>query len=570
METTYPLPSRSLSRRERLFQRVSQPGVTLALVMLWVALSPSLLPRAWWGTAVGVGVSVFFGYVVGELIGRAVSWAGRRIALEVRADERAARVLRLVWDGLLVVVSVVAWWWGVRNQQISAELVGLDSGGNASQAAGVLAGLLLAAALLLLARGLIVLWRGMRHLTRRILPRLLASVVATVLLVAVLFWMTEGLVYRQVANAVFGSAQQLNTETPQGRVQPTEPERSGSPGSHQPWSELGRDGQAMVADGPRAADIERVTGETAMEPIRVYAGLEGRDSLEEAVGVVVAEMVRTGALERSVVHLPTATGTGFVSSWSMSSVEFLTDGDVATVALQYSFLPSAVAFVTDRTTSVQASTLLLDAVEHELSRLPEDERPMLVLSGESLGAYGGQGAFGSPERMLDTVDGAVWTGTPSFTPVWRSLTQSRRPGSPEIAPVVDNGRQIRFVTRPEELTRDYFGAPYAQWEQPRVVYAQHASDPIVWWQPELLWSEPDWLRERVGRDVPDALRWAPWVSFWQIAADMPLSVSTPGGHGHHYHQEMVPYWAAVLGHDLDDRERLRTIQEAVTEDFRPR
>lgn len=135
------------------------------------------------------------------------------------------------------------------------------------------------------------------------------------------------------------------------------------------------------------------------------------------------------------------------------------------------------------------------------------------------------------------------------TPLWSSLTESRREGTPEIAPVIDNGQHIRFATRPLELTEDFYGAPFVEWEEPRIVYGQHASDPVVWWSWDLLWQQPDWLRERVGRDVSPDLRWEPWVTFWQIASDMPLSVDVPPGHGHEYKNEMVPLWAGVLGLD---------------------
>ncbi|MGD8150274.1 alpha/beta hydrolase [Ornithinimicrobium sp. Y1694] len=566
----YPLPKRSRSRRERFFQHVSQPGFTIGLVMLWVALSPSLLPRTWWMHAVAVGLSVFVGYVVGELVGRLASWAARAIGLEIRVSARAGWGLRWVWDVLLILVSIAVWWWSVRQQRANADLVGLESGGNASMAVGVLAGLGLAILLLALVRGVILLWRGMRHLARRLLPQVVASVLATVLLVVGLVWVTNGVIYRRAMESALGSAAQLNAQVPAGREQPMEPERSGSPQSHQPWETLGRDGMAMVADGPRAADIERVTGLSAIEPIRLYAGKQDNESVEEAAEAVLAEMARTDAFDRSVVHVTTATGTGFVQGWSVASVEYLTRGDVATVSMQYSYFSSALAYATDRTTPVQAGKALFDAVYAEWSALPEDDRPMLVVSGESLGSYGGQGAFDSLDEMLSKVDGAVWSGTPRFTPLWSELTEDRRAGSPEIAPVVDNGRHVRFVTRPEELNHDVYGAPYVAWETPRVVYAQHASDPIVWWEPEMLWAEPDWMRERAGRDVPGALRWIPWVSFWQFGVDMPLSVSTPGGHGHHYFEEMTPYWAAVLGQDPTDTDRLRPIQAALTADFRPR
>ncbi|MGO2608733.1 MAG: alpha/beta-hydrolase family protein, partial [Brachybacterium tyrofermentans] len=76
--------------------------------------------------------------------------------------------------------------------------------------------------------------------------------------------------------------------------------------------------------------------------------------------------------------------------------------------------------------------------------------------------------------------------------------------------------------------------------------------PVVWWRPSLLWEEPAWLRQRFGHDVTTAMRWFPWITFWQIAADMPLSIKVTGGHGHSYHEEMVPIWAAVLGQDAPE------------------
>ncbi len=47
------------------------------------------------------------------------------------------------------------------------------------------------------------------------------------------------------------------------------------------------------------------------------------------------------------------------------------------------------------------------------------------------------------------------------------------------------------------------------------------------------------------------------MTFWQVASDMPRSATVPGGHGHRYLEEMVSYWAAVLGLDpLEDRSRI--------------
>lgn len=305
----------------------------------------------------------------------------------------------------------------------------------------------------------------------------------------------------------------------------------------------------FVSDGPRADDIEGATGKPALEPIRVYAGKSDHDEIDDAAQAAVGELIRAGGLDRSFVNVSTTTGTGFVQEWSVQALEFLTGGDVATVSMQYSFFPSGLAYVSDRDSPPAAGRALFEAVEAEIQALPEGQRPRLFASGESLGSFGGQGAFDGADDMLARVDGAVWTGTPRFTPLWASLTQSRRPGSPEIAPVIDNGRHIRFATTPLELTEDFYGAPLVEWEEPRVVYGQHASDPVVWWSWDLLWKQPDWLREQVGRDVSPDLSWARWVTFWQIASDMPLSVDVPPGHGHEYKDEMVQLWAGVLGLD---------------------
>lgn len=564
--TSYPLAREH--RSTRLLRHLSVPGMTLALVMLWVALTPSLLPRAWWMTAVNTGISMTYGYVVGDALGRLTSWLARRTDVRVTLNARADWTFRTLWLLLLVVVSVVAWRSGVRQQAISAALTGVPTGGNLGQLVGLLAGLALFSILLLLGRALLMLWRGVRHLVRPVLPKIVAPVVAAVLVVVMLVVVSDRVLYRQGMNWALGNAQQLNASPPTGREQPVEPERSGSAASLEAWDLLGRDGQAFVADGPRVDDIERATGGPALEPIRVYAGKAEHDLVEDAAAAAVAELVRAGGLERSHVHVTTSTGTGFVQEWSVESVEFLTQGDVATISMQYSFFSSALAYVTDRATPPAAGTALLEAVEAELASMPEEDRPRLLVSGESLGSFGAQGAFTSVDDLLSRVDGAVFTGTPRFTPLWSTLTDGRRQGSPEIAPVVDNGRHVRFVTRPEELEHDFFGAPYVEWERPRVVYGQHASDPIVWWSPDLLYREPDWLREQVGRDVTPALDWASFVTFWQIATDMPLSVQVPPGHGHEYKDEMVPLWAGVLG--LDEEPDLERIVAAIDQLVIPR
>ena len=77
------------------------------------------------------------------------------------------------------------------------------------------------------------------------------------------------------------------------------------------------------------------------------------------------------------------------------------------------------------------------------------------------------------------------------------------------------------------------------WNGTRVIYLQHSSDPIVWWSPELILNEPDWMEEPRGADVLDSVVWAPFVTFWGITVDQFNSTSVPSGHGHVYSQEYV-------------------------------
>lgn len=543
----YPVPTGVASTG--VLRRLSTPGMTVGLLTLWVALSPSLLPRAWWMTAVNVGVSLAYGYVLGSLLGRLVTWLARRTDLRVEINARTDWGMRTIWFAFLVVVSVIVWIDSLHQQEQISLVAGVTRGGALNQFVGVLAGIVLFALLLLLGRSLAKLFHRVQRWIRPLLPAPLVGVAAALIVGVVVVFVSDALVYQRTMNWMIGNAVQTNQRPPEGRTAPAELERTGSPSSYESWDTLGQQGQMFVSDGPRAADIEAVTGEPALEPIRVYAGKQAHDEVEDAARAAADELVRAGGLQRSVINVATATGTGFVQEWSVQSLEYLTGGDVATVSMQYSFFPSGLAYLSDRETPPRAGRALFTEVERRVLALPEEERPLVMVSGESLGSFGGQGAFEDAQDMIERVDGAVWTGTPRFTPLWSSLTESRRQGSPEIAPVIDNGQHIRFATRPLELTEDFYGAPFVEWEEPRIVYGQHASDPVVWWSWDLLWAEPDWLREQVGRDVSPELNWNRYVTFWQIASDMPLSVDVPPGHGHEYKDEMVALWAGVLGRD---------------------
>ncbi|MER2225318.1 MAG: alpha/beta-hydrolase family protein, partial [Rhodococcus sp. (in: high G+C Gram-positive bacteria)] len=223
-----------------------------------------------------------------------------------------------------------------------------------------------------------------------------------------------------------------------------------------------------------------------------------------------------------------------------SAFEYVEGGDTAIASMQYSFLPSPLAFIADRETPMIAGRALFNAVYAKWIDLPVETRPELVVFGESLGSYGGQAAFAGAQDMMTRVDGALWVGTPNFTAQWQEITDSRDSGSKEILPVIDGGRAIRFAGDPEDLELK------SDWDDDRIVYWQHASDPITWWSFDLLLNKPDWLKEPLGRDVDPGMTWVPLVTFWQVTLDMVFSADVPSGHGHNYGEDAADMWAKIL------------------------
>jgi uncharacterized membrane protein len=542
-------------------------GVVVATWFLLASFTPSLVPRSWYVQGITSGLAAAYGYA----LGLAAAWVARRAAraidLRVTASGVATRRLRRTGWALLALVTGLVWLWSVSWQRESARLVGLPPPGPGWAVRALLCTAAVIALILLLARGTRALVRrGARAAGRLGLPAIVATPLTALLIAALVVTLLDVLVYRGAMDRVTASAGLLNAGTPDGRHRPASALRSGSPASAEPWDTLGRNGQAFVADGPGAADIAAATGAPATEPIRVYAGLSRGRSVEQVADAVVAELHRTHAFDRDVLALMTTTGRGWVDEWSASSIEYLTGGDSAIAAMQYSFLPSPVALVSDRRTPARAGRALLSRVEAAIARRPPEDRPRLMLGGESLGAYGGQAAFRDAADMLARVQGAVWVGTPGFTPVWRDLTDRRQGGSPEIAPVVASAAHVRFATRPAELDADVYGRRFGPWEFPRVVYAQHASDPIPRWTTSLLAEEGDWTREPPGADVV-GMRFASFVTFWQLTTDLVAANAAPPGHGHRYQEELIPAWAAVLGTapgtDLD------RIEQSIRDHYRP-
>ncbi|HET9875924.1 MAG TPA: alpha/beta-hydrolase family protein, partial [Mycobacterium sp.] len=225
----------------------------------------------------------------------------------------------------------------------------------------------------------------------------------------------------------------------------------------------------------------------------------------------------------------------------------------------YSYLPSWISFLADRQKSMDSGRMLVDTIHDRWQQLSPDHRPKLVLYGESLGALAGQAAFGwLPDIAKMGFDAVLWVGPPQASHLWHALVVRRDPGSTAVLPSYDNGRTVRFAqgTDPTEIAR--IAAP--PWQGTRVLFLQHASDPVVWWSPDLLFARPDWLTEPPGPDRTASMRWYPVVTFWQVSADLSNGERMPAGHGHNYADTVLDGWVAVLppdGWTAGDTERIR-------------
>ena len=530
---------------------VSFLGVIAALAMYAVSVAPSLMARSWAWHAVASGVLVSCGYVAGVVVQNVGARVIAMTGLTIHASEPVEIGFRVC------VAALFAIWWlyaviqSYRRARVAARLVNMPGETFGEYLLGTAGTTVIAWCLIAIVAGMNRVGRMLIGTLGGYMPHPAAVVVGVAILAAIVFFLTSNVILRGGIGFFRHRAEQMNMRTARGIFKPFVPERSASPASPVTWESVGGQGRVFLGRGPSRLDIAQVCGGEAMEPIRVYSGMPtGGAGIEQAAATVVAELRRTGAFDRAVILIAASTGSGWVDEWQVQPLEFLTRGNCATASLQYSYVPSALNWLTGLEPAQEASAALFRAVRAELDTMDEADRPALFVCGESLGAFASQSVFSSVEDALSQVDGALWVGTPAFTPMHTELTSARHRGSPEVAPVVYNGRRVRFVNEPSDLRTDLYGRELGPWGFPRFVYAQHASDPVVWWNRKLLWTQPDWLRERAGRDVSPFVEFTRFVTFIQVLADLPVAGTAPGGHGHTYNEELIPLWRAILGFDL--------------------
>jgi uncharacterized membrane protein len=523
------------TKTSNYMQRYNYLGLVGALVFFCFSLLPSLMPRTWLLQGLVSGISIAIGYGLGVLSSAFIRWMTEA---EI-SDKYKVYGWKILWffAPFLVVLFIAL---GSVWQSEVRTLLGVADTEPTH-------GLWVLLASLLIGAGLIGLVARIRRLggwfIRKFdvhLPFRISVALGLGVTFFLIIWVSSGVFFNffvTQSNRIF---RYRNTETPPGIMQPQSVYKSGSPDALSTWESIGRQGRVFVASGPDREEIEAFSESPAQEPVRIYVGVDAAETARERAKIAVEEMRRTNALEREYLIVATPTGTGWIEPQTVNALEYMHRGDTAIVAQQYSYLPSWISFLVDQEVAREAGRELFEAVYAEWDQLPENERPKLIIYGLSLGSFGGQAAFSGANDMLRTVDGALFQGTPNDTTLWREITDQRDEGSPEWQPVFRNGEAIRFASAPEDID------PTTEtWQKPRILYMQHASDPIVWFSFDLILNKPAWLSEVRGPDVSPTVRWYPFVTFFQLAVDQMIGNSVPEGRGHLYGNTVIESWDAV-------------------------
>ena len=535
----------------RFGRSLSTGGILLGTLFFAASLTPTLIPRTYLTQGVLSGACFAGGYGIG------VAWRWLWVYMELpEPRERVLLALKIAVTAICAVVAIMFLSWTAGWQNSIRQLMQLEPVTSAHPLEVCLIAIVTFLVLIALARLFKRISRLISERSGRFVPRKVSKVIGFAFAI-LLFWaIANGVLVRYALHVVDSSFAAFDALIEPERVQPTAPLKTGSAASLVSWEELGRAGREFIATGPTAAEISTFTQTNALEPIRVYVGLRAADSADERAQLALEELKRVGAFERSVLIIITPTGTGWVDPASMDAVEYLHNGDVASVALQYSYLSSPLSLLVEPDYGSEAARASFAAVYEHWMTLPKDKRPKLYLHGLSLGAMNSEKSVELFEILGDPIQGALWSGPPFESRIWRRITEHRNPGSPAWLPQFRDGSFVRFMN--QNGGPDPTDAP---WGPLRIVYLQYASDAITFFDYRDFYRRPAWMDAPRGPDVSPELRWYPAVTMLQLALDMAVATGTPMGYGHVFAPEhYVNAWLAVTdpqGWSADQIARLK-------------
>ncbi len=519
-----------------LSHRVSPLGLCLAALFFGASLTPSLLPRD------PVMQGVLGGLVagIGHEVGVAMAWGWRFLGIPVLSSTR--HLLLTALAGLFALVVSIWCLWHAADWQNATRVVmhlpPVDTSHPriiAPVAFGVFA------ATWVLVRLFGAVQRRLTALLNHVLPPRVGFAIG-VALALFLFWsLINGVLVKrafEIADASFEAADELiEPDIPR----PTEPGKTGGPDSLVDWEEMGRWGRAFVATAPTREEIAAFKPDIAMDPIRVYVGRRAAETAQERAEVALQELIRQGGFSRKALVVMVPVGTGWMDPGGQDTLDFMLGGDVATVAVQYSYLTSVLSILANPDYGVEQARVLHDVVYDYWTELDPATRPRLYVHGLSQGALNSQSSLPILDMLGDPVSGALWAGSPFISPLWQFMRDQRQPDSPAWQPRFGNGSLAQVTNQSGE-----FDLQATRWGPIRLVFLHYGSDPIVAFSFTSAFRRPDWMRDPRAPDVPPEFRWFPVVTMFQLALDMAISLQVEG-FGHYYiAADYIDAWAEVL------------------------
>jgi len=321
---------------------------------------------------------------------------------------------------------------------------------------------------------------------------------------------------------------------------PETPEVTGSAASGWPWNKQTREGARWLSMALPPQTINSVMQiENAKQPIRVYSSVEIAATGEERAQMLLGEIDRTKALERKAFAIFSPTGSGYVNYVANETFEYLTHGDCASAAIQYSVLPSALSLARVDGGTAQTRMVLQGVIERLLA-IPEGKRPKFFLFGESLGSQVSEEMFrhlGSLGLLGTELDAALWIGTPAATKwrneLWGTSSLSQAPSVNDAGIYLPRTLSDWIELAPEERDRIKF------------LLLQNGDDPIPKFGTQVMWRKPDWMGPAHLRQIgaPKGTQWVPITTYLMTFLDMINAlVPTPGtfAEGGHDYRAVLP------------------------------
>lgn len=523
-----------------LFASLSVVGLAFGFAFFAASLTPTLMPRSYVVQGALSGVCAAVGY----LFGVAIVWLWIYLELPWRRPLLAQRIAVLIVG---LIVSVVFLWQAAGWQNSIRDLWHMERLESAEpfKLAAIAFVVFLVAVLLGRLFRITVLWTS--HKLERFVPRRVSNVIGVLIAVALFWSVVEGVLLRGALHVMDSSLQRLDALIEDNVPMPADAAKTGSAASQVAWNGLGRQGRNFIATGPDAAAIGGFWKGEAREPIRVYVGLNNAATIEARAKLALDELKRQGAFERSMLVIIAPTGTGWIDPEAMDPLEYLQRGDVASVALQYSYLTSWLSLLVEPEYGAASAKALFREVYGYWTTLPHDKRPKLYLHGLSLGALNSQISADIFDVIADPFQGALWSGPPFESATWNAITAGRNPQSPAWLPVFRDSSIVRFTNQ-----QNHLDIPGATWGPLRIVYLQYASDAVTFFDARSFYREPAWMRAPRGPDVTPSLRWFPGLTMLQLLFDLMIATSSPMGYGHVYAPEhYIDAWIAVTAQEID-------------------